>query len=73
MRTMSRQPERQRGYVLTLQPRDDGEPGLSPDALRNMGHMVVDIVKSKFPTWSGSWFIVSKTCPRARQRLGRGT
>jgi hypothetical protein len=27
-----REPERQRGYVLALQPRDDGEPGPGPDA-----------------------------------------
>jgi hypothetical protein len=36
------------GYVLALQPRDDGEPRLGP-ALRNVSHMVVDIVKKQIP------------------------
>lgn len=44
-----REPERQRGYVLALQPRDNGEPGPRSDALRNMSHMVVDIVKKQIP------------------------
>src|SRR6266498_1194781 len=37
------------GYVLALQPRDDGEPRLGPEALRNVSHMVVDIVKKQIP------------------------
>lgn len=44
-----REPERQRGYVLALQPRDDGEPGPGPDALRNVSNMIVDIVKQQIP------------------------
>lgn len=44
-----REPERQRGYVLALQPRDDGGPGPGPDALRNVSQMVVDIVKKQIP------------------------
>jgi hypothetical protein len=43
------EPERQRGYVLALQPRDDGEPRPGPDALRNVSNMVVDIVKRQIP------------------------
>jgi hypothetical protein len=43
------EPERQRGYVLALQPRDDGEPRLGPDASRNVSRMVVDIVKKQIP------------------------
>jgi hypothetical protein len=37
------------GYVLALQPRDDGEPRLGPEALRNVRHIVVDIVKKQIP------------------------
>lgn len=44
-----REPERHRGYVLALQPRDGAEPRVGPDALRNMSHMVVDIVKKQIP------------------------
>lgn len=44
-----REPERQRGYVLAPQPGDDGEPGLSPDTLRNVSHLVVNIVKKQIP------------------------
>ena len=44
-----RKPERHRGYVLALHPRDDAEPRVGPDALRNMSHMVVDIVKKQIP------------------------
>ena len=44
-----REPERHSGYVLALQPRDDAEPRVGPDALRNMSHMVVDIVKKQIP------------------------
>jgi hypothetical protein len=43
------EPERQCGYVLALQPRDDGEPRPGPEALRNVSHMVVDIVKKQIP------------------------
>jgi hypothetical protein len=43
------EPERQRGYVLALQPRDDGEPRPGPDALRNVSNMIVDIVKKQVP------------------------
>jgi hypothetical protein len=44
-----REPERQHGYVLALQPRDDGEPLVGPDAMRNMSQMVVEIVKKQIP------------------------
>jgi hypothetical protein len=43
------EPERQRGYVFALRPRDDGEAGPGPDALRNLSEMVVDIVKKQIP------------------------
>jgi hypothetical protein len=43
------EPERHRGYVLALQPRDGAEPRVGPEALRNMSHMVVDIVKKQIP------------------------
>jgi hypothetical protein len=44
-----REPERRRGYVLALEPRDDGKPGLGPEALRNMSNMIVGIVKKQIP------------------------
>jgi hypothetical protein len=43
------EPERQRRYVLALQPRDDGEPEPGPEALRNMSYSVLDIVKKQVP------------------------
>jgi hypothetical protein len=43
------EPERQRAYVLALQPRHDGEVGPAPDARRNVSHMIVDIVKKQIP------------------------
>jgi hypothetical protein len=43
------EPERQRGYVLALQPRADGEPGPGPEALRNLSCMVLDLVKRQIP------------------------
>lgn len=39
------EPERQRGYLLALQPRDDCDPGSSPEALRNLSYVILDIVK----------------------------
>jgi hypothetical protein len=44
-----REPERQRGYVLALQAGDDGEPGPVPDTLRNVSHLIVNIVKKQIP------------------------
>jgi hypothetical protein len=43
------EPERQRGYVLGLQPRDDGEPGPGPEALRSASYVILDIVKKLLP------------------------
>ena len=43
------EPERQRCYVLALQPRDDGDPRPGPQALRNVSHLVLDLVKEQMP------------------------
>jgi hypothetical protein len=43
------EPERQRCYVLALQPRDDGDPRPRPQALRNVSHLVLDLVKEQMP------------------------
>ena len=43
-------PERERLYLISLQPRDDGEPGLGPEAARNMSQHILEIVRRQMPT-----------------------
>jgi hypothetical protein len=40
-------PERERYYVIALQPREDGQPGPGPDALRNVSRQVLQVVKER--------------------------
>jgi hypothetical protein len=44
-----KEPERQRGYLLALQPRDGGKPGPSPEALRGTSQMILEMVKRQIP------------------------
>lgn len=41
--------ERQQCYVLALQPHDDGAPRPGPQALPNVSHLVLDLVKEQMP------------------------
>lgn len=43
------EPERQRGYLLALQPRDDGQPGPGPEALRNVSQLILETVERQIP------------------------
>jgi len=43
------EPERQRGYLLGLQARNDGEPGPGLEALRNVGQLILEMVKRQIP------------------------
>lgn len=43
------EPERQRGYLLGLQPRDDGQPGPGPEALRNASQLILETVERQIP------------------------
>lgn len=52
------EPERQRCYVLGLQPRDDGEPGPGREALRNMSYQVLEIVRRQIP--EAEWDLVHR-------------
>jgi hypothetical protein len=42
-------PERQRCYLIGLQPRDDGQPGPGPSALRDVSGQILGWVKERMP------------------------
>jgi len=42
-------PERQRCYVLGMQPRTDGEPGPGPETLRNVSRQILGWVRGQMP------------------------
>jgi hypothetical protein len=44
-----KEPKRQRGYLLAMQPRDGGKPGPSPEALRGISQMILEMVRRQIP------------------------
>ena len=43
------EPQRQRAYLLGLQPRDDGKPGPRPEVLRDVSSLILEIVERQVP------------------------
>jgi hypothetical protein len=52
------EPERQRYYVLGLQPRDDEEPGPGAEALQNLSHEALGMVRKQIP--EAEWELVDR-------------